>query len=508
MSVKRAKIRFLQQAVKQLILFFLLLTFLGAAFADTEEVQLLSNDEKAWLKKNAAHLQLWFNDSFPPLEFSDSNQEFTGLGADIIRSIEKEIGFTFPQVLCHDWNRHLAALQTGECAIAPTIVENEERARYAYFSSAYAQVPVVIISTLNSGSKKTLRDFAGKKVAAVAGYATEGYLKDFKEAKLEVVTVSDVTEGLQAVAFGQVDAYIENLAVASYYISHHGISNLKVVGTTDFNFVFRIAVSKKYPLLFSAIQKGLARIAPEELAKARKQWITLRVEHGMSSETVQLLKIAGVFLVVLIFSLLLISILLKRNLNDKMIKLQAAQKEALNNEFRFRSLFMQAPLPLVELDSDNRVLSLNNSFEETFGYRVEDSPTIDDWWPQAYPDPADRQDAMERWAKAIATSENGRIRAEEYEVTCKNGEKKKIMIGASIIGDRLLATFFNITERIKAEQALRQNEENAAVIDKANKAIKQIAEAEKFDLILQDVVWVNPRLDITDRVIKALSEGK
>ena len=55
---------------------------------------------------------------------------------------------------------------------------------------------------------------------------------------------------------------------------------------------------------------------------------------------------------------------------------------------------------------------------------------------------------------------------------------------------------------------LRQNEENAAVIEKANKAIKQIAEAEKFDLILQDVVWVSPRLDITDRVIKALADGK
>ncbi len=55
---------------------------------------------------------------------------------------------------------------------------------------------------------------------------------------------------------------------------------------------------------------------------------------------------------------------------------------------------------------------------------------------------------------------------------------------------------------------LRQNEENAAVIEKANKAIKQIAESDKFDLILQDVVWVSPRLDITDRVIKALSEAK
>ncbi len=55
---------------------------------------------------------------------------------------------------------------------------------------------------------------------------------------------------------------------------------------------------------------------------------------------------------------------------------------------------------------------------------------------------------------------------------------------------------------------LRQNEENAAVIEKANRAIKQIAEADKFDLILQDVVWVSPRLDITDRVIKALADGK
>ena len=54
---------------------------------------------------------------------------------------------------------------------------------------------------------------------------------------------------------------------------------------------------------------------------------------------------------------------------------------------------------------------------------------------------------------------------------------------------------------------LRQNEENAAIIEKANKAIKQIAEAEKYDLIVQDVVWVSPRLDITEKIIKALSES-
>ena len=52
---------------------------------------------------------------------------------------------------------------------------------------------------------------------------------------------------------------------------------------------------------------------------------------------------------------------------------------------------------------------------------------------------------------------------------------------------------------------LRQNEENAAIIEKANKAIKQLAETEKYDLIVQDVVWASPKLDITDKIIKALA---
>lgn len=53
----------------------------------------------------------------------------------------------------------------------------------------------------------------------------------------------------------------------------------------------------------------------------------------------------------------------------------------------------------------------------------------------------------------------------------------------------------------------RRNEELAAVIERANKAIKQIAEAEKYDIIFQDAVYANPRIDITDKVIKALADS-
>ncbi|MEY8878444.1 MAG: OmpH family outer membrane protein [Leptothrix sp. (in: b-proteobacteria)] len=51
----------------------------------------------------------------------------------------------------------------------------------------------------------------------------------------------------------------------------------------------------------------------------------------------------------------------------------------------------------------------------------------------------------------------------------------------------------------------RKNEELAAVVERANKVIKQIAEQEKYDLILQDAVVWSPRIDITDKVIKALN---
>ena len=53
----------------------------------------------------------------------------------------------------------------------------------------------------------------------------------------------------------------------------------------------------------------------------------------------------------------------------------------------------------------------------------------------------------------------------------------------------------------------RQNEEMASIFERVNKIIKQIAEAEKYDIIFQEAVYANPRIDITDKVIKALGDG-
>ena len=56
----------------------------------------------------------------------------------------------------------------------------------------------------------------------------------------------------------------------------------------------------------------------------------------------------------------------------------------------------------------------------------------------------------------------------------------------------------------------RRNEELASVVERANKVVKTIYETEKYDLILQgeQVIFAGPRVDITDKVIKALNAQK
>lgn len=68
--------------------------------------------------------------------------------------------------------------------------------------------------------------------------------------------------------------------------------------------------------------------------------------------------------------------------------------------------------------------------------------------------------------------------------------------------------FQRLQREFREDLNIRRNQEIAALLERANRVIREIAEAEKFDLIVQDAVYRSPRLDITDRVLKALAEGK
>jgi outer membrane protein len=73
---------------------------------------------------------------------------------------------------------------------------------------------------------------------------------------------------------------------------------------------------------------------------------------------------------------------------------------------------------------------------------------------------------------------------------------------------QLTRDFQRMQREFREDLTLRQNEELASLQERANKVIADIAEKEKFDLIVQEAVFASAKIDITDKVIKALADGK
>jgi outer membrane protein len=67
-------------------------------------------------------------------------------------------------------------------------------------------------------------------------------------------------------------------------------------------------------------------------------------------------------------------------------------------------------------------------------------------------------------------------------------------------------TFQRLQREIREDLNLRRNEELASVQERATRVINQIAEQEKFDLVVQEAVFASSRIDITDKVIRALAD--
>jgi outer membrane protein len=71
---------------------------------------------------------------------------------------------------------------------------------------------------------------------------------------------------------------------------------------------------------------------------------------------------------------------------------------------------------------------------------------------------------------------------------------------------QLTRDFKRMQRELREDQTLRSNEELVSLQERANKIISEIAEKEKFDLIVQEAVFASQRIDITDKVIKALGD--
>ena len=132
---------------------------------------------------------------------------------------------------------------------------------------------------------------------------------------------------------------------------------------------------------------------------------------------------------------------------------------------RFRSLSENAPFGMAMIDKEGAFKYVNPKFKELFGYDLNDVPDGKTWFRKAYPDPDYRHQVISEWLDDLKSFKSGEKRSRIFTVTCKDGAQKNInFIPVQLeTGENLMACE-DITERKRAEEALRESEERYRTI--------------------------------------------
>lgn len=129
------------------------------------------------------------------------------------------------------------------------------------------------------------------------------------------------------------------------------------------------------------------------------------------------------------------------------------------SEQRFRELFERAAVPLCLVDGRGAALAVNQAWTETVGHDAAALADPEAWWQLAWPDDAVARDAMRTlWhARLAAARERGAVMQPlEADVHCGDGRLRTLLLGGAFVGERLLVSALDLTERKRFERELQE----------------------------------------------------
>jgi len=140
-----------------------------------------------------------------------------------------------------------------------------------------------------------------------------------------------------------------------------------------------------------------------------------------------------------------------------MIDIQSPGTQLSDEAFK---IINASPIPYALNDENRTITYLNPAFIHTFGYNLNDIPTLEDWWPKAYPDEKYRHWVATTWQAHIDKAKQTKSEFEpiELEIQSKDGSQKTILASAASLSGSFagnhLVILYDITERKKSEYEL------------------------------------------------------
>ncbi|MGD9209805.1 MAG: transporter substrate-binding domain-containing protein, partial [Desulfobacteraceae bacterium] len=250
--------------------------------ADNAKVLSLSDSEKTFLKRHP-RIRMGIDPNYPPFEWIDPGGEHQGISSDYVRLLQERLGVELQVVPDITWPQILAGARNRKIDLIACVSKTPARRAFLHFTHPYLSFPIVILTRTQTPFISAIGDLYGKKVSVVKDYAPyESLIRDHSAVITSVV--NSPLEGLQQVSTGASEAYIGNLAVCTYLMQQHHITNLKVaapaVGIASTN--FSMGVRSDWPELVSILNKALQSITPPERNAIATKWMAVRYEYAVN----------------------------------------------------------------------------------------------------------------------------------------------------------------------------------------------------------------------------------
>jgi polar amino acid transport system substrate-binding protein len=290
----------------------------------------LTPEEQAWLDEHRK-IRIGIDPFWEPIEFTDAQGRHRGITADFLSRIGDMLGVEFIYSSSLSWAQVMEGARTGEIDMIPALTPSPSRIEHLNFTQPYLHFPFMVFTRTDFPLITSIEDLNGATIAVEREYIAIEYLqKDYPELKLQLMDTT--AESLQALASGEVDAYIGNLTLGSYLIDKMGLGNLKVAAPTSYAYDLAMGVRKDWPEFRSILDKALATIDENERRAIRQDSLAIRYDVEVDYTLLwRVLATAGV--------LLLITLIWLEQVRRQKAALAVAKAEA-EQANRFKSYFL------------------------------------------------------------------------------------------------------------------------------------------------------------------------
>lgn len=323
----------------------------------------LSWDERQWIRKNRV-ITIGVDPDRAPFEFIDADSNYSGMASDFINLIALKTGLTFKVQKNKTWLDVITNAKAGKLDVLPAVSWSKQRSEYLKYTSPHMIFPMAILTNKESDFINQIDELDNKNVVVVDGYVTEDLLRA-NHPDINLIEVKNINQALDILSSNDADAYIGNLASITYLVNKRGINNLRISGTTPYEFELGLAVIKEKPELFHILQKAIDSISESERKAIRDKWINLRTESHLPVTTIlEIAAISGLFLLMMLFW--------NRRLSAEVKRRKIFEKELASKEKRFRELFENNMAVELLIDPvTEKIIDANNAAISYYGYSKE-----------------------------------------------------------------------------------------------------------------------------------------